>query len=65
MGYVSHWWILLALMLVLIFFGPGRLPQIGGAVGQAIREFRKGTGGQETASTSASAVEDGVKTPPA
>ncbi len=31
----------LILVLVLIVFGVGKLPQIGGAVGKSIREFRK------------------------
>ena len=38
---LSHWWLLLILVIVLIIFGPGKLPQIGGAIGGAIREFRK------------------------
>jgi sec-independent protein translocase protein TatA len=39
-----HWgWILLILVAVLIIFGPGRLPELGGAVGKAMREFRKAT----------------------
>jgi len=31
---------LVVLVIVLIIFGVGRLPEIGGAVGKAIREFR-------------------------
>jgi len=31
------------LVIVLIIFGPGRLPELGGAVGKAMREFRKAT----------------------
>jgi sec-independent protein translocase protein TatA len=39
-----HWfWILALLVVVLIIFGPGRLPELGGAVGKAMREFRKAT----------------------
>jgi sec-independent protein translocase protein TatA len=39
-----HWvWIALILLMVLIIFGPGRLPELGGAVGKAMREFRKAT----------------------
>src|SRR5207237_1722670 len=39
-----HWaYIVLLLVVVLIIFGPGRLPELGGAVGQAMREFRKAT----------------------
>ena len=33
--------LILLLVIVLIIFGPGRLPDIGSAVGKGIREFRK------------------------
>jgi sec-independent protein translocase protein TatA len=36
-------WLVLILVLVLIIFGPGRLPELGGAIGKAMREFRKAT----------------------
>jgi sec-independent protein translocase protein TatA len=40
----THWvWIVILLVVVLIIFGPGRLPELGGAVGKAMREFRKAT----------------------
>jgi sec-independent protein translocase protein TatA len=29
------------LVIVLIIFGPGKLPELGGAVGKTMREFRK------------------------
>ena len=33
--------LILLLVIVLIIFGPGKLPDIGNAVGKGIREFRK------------------------
>ena len=33
--------IALILLIVLIVFGVGKLPQVGGAIGKGIREFRK------------------------
>jgi len=33
--------LILVLLIVLIIFGVGKLPQIGGALGKAIRDFRK------------------------
>ena len=33
--------LLIILVLVMIVFGVGRLPEVGGALGKAIREFRK------------------------
>lgn len=32
--------VILVLVIALIVFGPGRLPEIGQAVGKSIREFR-------------------------
>ncbi len=32
--------LILGLVIVLIIFGAGKLPEIGGAMGKAIREFR-------------------------
>jgi sec-independent protein translocase protein TatA len=34
-------WLVLVLVLVLIIFGPSRLPELGNALGRSIREFRK------------------------
>jgi sec-independent protein translocase protein TatA len=33
--------IVLILIIVLIVFGVGKLPQVGGAIGKAMHEFRK------------------------
>jgi sec-independent protein translocase protein TatA len=37
----------LIVLLVLIVFGVGRLPQVGSALGKGIREFHKGRAGEE------------------
>ena len=36
------WELLLVLLIVLLVFGAARLPQVGEALGKAIRGFRKG-----------------------
>lgn len=33
--------LIVILVVALIIFGPGRLPEIGGALGRGIRDFRK------------------------
>lgn len=40
--------LLIVLVLALVVFGPKRLPEIGGAMGKGIREFRKGTNTDES-----------------
>lgn len=37
--------LLLILVIALIFFGPGKLPEIGRAVGKSLNEFKKATSG--------------------
>jgi sec-independent protein translocase protein TatA len=37
---------LIILAVILIVFGVGRLPEIGGAMGKAMREFRDAASGQ-------------------
>jgi sec-independent protein translocase protein TatA len=39
--------LLIILVIVIIFFGVGRLGEVGGALGKGIREFRKASTGEE------------------
>ncbi len=46
--------LVLLLVIVIIIFGVGRLPEVGGALGKGIREFRRAsTGADEEQSPSA------------
>ena len=38
--------LIIVLVIVMIVFGVGRLPEIGGAMGKAIREFRSTVSGK-------------------
>ncbi len=38
--------LVIVLVIVMIIFGVGRLPEIGGAMGKAIREFRSSQKGE-------------------
>jgi sec-independent protein translocase protein TatA len=40
-GNIHPLWLVVLLAVVLIIFGPGKLPELGGAIGRAIQEFRK------------------------
>lgn len=35
--------LIIILVLALVIFGPGKLPEVGRAVGRSIREFKKAT----------------------
>ena len=45
--------LIIILILGLIILGPGKLPQVGGAVGKTIREFRKGADDEAAAKEAA------------
>jgi TatA/E family protein of Tat protein translocase len=40
---IGPWEIVVVLVVALVLFGPNRLPDMGKAMGKAIREFRKAT----------------------
>lgn len=44
-GGLGIWELLLIFMIVLLFFGAKRLPEIGGSLGKGIREFKDSIGG--------------------
>lgn len=41
------WEIALILAIILIVFGVGKLPQVGGSIGRGLRAFRKGQAGED------------------
>ncbi|AKF81174.1 sec-independent protein translocase protein TatA [Myxococcus fulvus] len=43
--------LLLILFVLLLLFGATRLPQLGSSLGSAIRNFKRGFGGEEDAGT--------------
>jgi sec-independent protein translocase protein TatA len=64
-GWIGPWEILILLVVVLLVFGPKRLPEMGRSMGRGMREFKNSvTGKDEPAElTTASAVEEPVRTP--
>lgn len=45
MGGLSTWHWVIALVIILIIFGPDRLPQLAKAVGKSMRELKDGMSG--------------------
>ena len=44
--HMGPWEIGLILMIILIVFGVGKLPQVGGAIGKGLRAFKQGQRGE-------------------
>lgn len=47
MGFLHGPELILLVLVALIIFGPKRLPEIGGALGKGIREFKRSTSDEE------------------
>ncbi|MFK8139488.1 MAG: twin-arginine translocase TatA/TatE family subunit [Bdellovibrionales bacterium] len=50
---IGPWQIVLIIAIILIFFGPKRIPGLGKSIGEGIRGFKKGLGDDETEANSA------------
>ncbi|WP_137131884.1 twin-arginine translocase TatA/TatE family subunit [Rhizobium sp. FY34] len=48
MGSFSVWHWLIVLVIVLIFFGRGKIPELMGDVAKGIKSFKKGMSDEET-----------------
>jgi len=44
---LGPWEIALVLVIILIVFGVGKLPQVGSAIGKSIRNFKKAQSGED------------------
>ena len=42
---LSPWHILILVAVILLFFGPSRLPGLGKSIGESLRNFKKGLDG--------------------
>lgn len=48
---LGGWELVILLVVVLIIFGAGKLPQVGGAIGKGLGNLRKGMSGKDEADT--------------
>ena len=46
-GWISPWELLILLLVVLLVFGPKRLPEMGRSLGKGLREFKSSIQGKE------------------
>jgi sec-independent protein translocase protein TatA len=56
--------LIVILVIVLLIFGPGKLPELGKAMGDGLRELKKATGGEEPAKDAATVASTTTQAPP-
>jgi sec-independent protein translocase protein TatA len=57
--------LIVILVIVLLIFGPGKLPELGRAMGDGLRELKKATGGEDAAKDAETAAAATTAAPPA
>lgn len=60
LGGLGPWELIIILAIALVVFGAGKLPQIGGSLGQAIKNFKKGVKGEEAETPNSETKKDKV-----
>ncbi len=50
--------LIIILVLVLVIFGAGKLPEIGGGIGKAIKNFKKASSGEDEIDVTPKKVEN-------
>jgi sec-independent protein translocase protein TatA len=56
MDILAPWHLVILLLIILIIFGPSKLGDVGGALGRAIRDFKKAMNEPEHSAQSARAA---------
>jgi sec-independent protein translocase protein TatA len=55
-GVLQPWHVIVVLVIVLVIFGPGKLPLLGRAVGDTVRDFKKAVSDEPAKPTATSAA---------
>jgi sec-independent protein translocase protein TatA len=63
-GLFQPWHLLVILVIVLIVFGPGKLPDLGQSLGRGIREFKSSVKGEDEAEAKKPEVPASSNEPP-
>ena len=58
---LSFWHLIIIVFIVLLLFGPNRLPSLGKSLGEAIRGFKKGIEGNEIDVTETSTRKEQIR----
>ena len=61
-GVLQPWHVIVILVIVLVIFGPGKLPMLGKAVGDTVKDFKKAVSDEPKPEDAASAAAAPVAT---
>ena len=64
MGVLQPWHLILIVVIILVIFGPGKLPLLGKAMGDSLRDFKKAVGQEDHSATGVAEMAPGFKACP-
>ncbi len=64
MGVLQPWHLIIVLVIVLLLFGPGKLPLLGKAIGDSLRDFKKSVGTDEQSTVTTVELAPGMRACP-
>ncbi len=57
-GWIGPWELAILLLVILLVFGPKRLPEMGRSLGKGLREFKRSISGRDESQELAPALEE-------
>jgi len=60
-GVLQPWHVIVILVIVLVIFGPGKLPMLGKAVGDTVRDFKKAVSDEPKPTSGPEALPPGMR----
>jgi sec-independent protein translocase protein TatA len=63
-GVLQPWHLIVVVVIVLVIFGPGKLPMLGKAVGDSVRDFKKAVGSDGPAKAADAQLASGMQSCP-
>jgi sec-independent protein translocase protein TatA len=60
-GVLQPWHLIIIVVIVLVIFGPGKLPMLGKAVGDSVRDFKRAVGDDSAKATTTEAQAPGMR----
>jgi sec-independent protein translocase protein TatA len=64
MGVLQPWHLIIIVVIILVIFGPGKLPLLGKAMGDSLRDFKKAVGQEDHSTASGEPLAPGMQACP-
>jgi sec-independent protein translocase protein TatA len=64
MGLLQPWHLIIVVVIILVIFGPGKLPQLGKAVGDSLRDFKKAVSNDDVSVAGGAPLAPGMRACP-